>query len=224
MDESSIKEKLRVSINHMNKRKLKLGIKIFSIEKTVCEIFNIFSKKSKKRLNEALIELQIKKQNCDICLEKIDEFHPFLLYDVNVDNTTFYIKKIEAYCSKCYAIKDFSIFSYVLYNNKKESEFLNFSPIYEHYYKVNNLDVRMRNILENDLNNYFALSILVKNLKWKCSTPHETFEEFLEYSLNTNYKINTSVTSQKMRNKMKREDIDKRNSKIPVKKKLKSEK
>nr|SPJ13487.1 conserved Plasmodium protein, unknown function [Plasmodium sp. DRC-Itaito] len=60
----------------------------------------------------------------------------------------------------------------------------------------------MRNILENDLNNYFALSILVKNLKWKCSTPHETLEEFLEYSLNTNYKIKTSVTSQKM-NKIK---------------------
>ncbi|SOV74071.1 conserved Plasmodium protein, unknown function [Plasmodium sp. gorilla clade G3] len=224
MNESSIKEKLRVSINHMNKRKLKFGIKKFSLEKTICEIFNIFSKKCKKSLNEALIELQIRKQNCDICSEKIDEFHPFLLYDVNVDNTTFYIKKIEAYCSKCYAIKDFSIFSYVLYNNKKESEFLNFSPIYEHYYKVNNLDVRMRNILENDLNNYFALSILVKNLKWKCSTTHETFEEFLEYSLNTNYKIKTSVTSQKMRHKNKREDNDKRNSKIPVKKKLKSEK
>nr|SPJ13484.1 conserved Plasmodium protein, unknown function [Plasmodium sp. DRC-Itaito] len=89
--------------------------------------------------------------------------------------------------------------------NEHESEFLNFSPIYEHYYKVNNLDVRMRNILENDLNNYFALSILVKNLKWKCSTPHETLEEFLEYSLNTNYKIKTSVTSQKMSNKNKRE-------------------
>nr|SPJ13489.1 conserved Plasmodium protein, unknown function [Plasmodium sp. DRC-Itaito] len=102
--------------------------------------------------------------------------------------------------------------------NEHESEFLNFSPIYEHYYKVNNLDVRMRNILENDLNNYFALSILVKNLKWKCSTPHETLEEFLEYSLNTNYKIKTSVTSQKMSNKNKREDNDKRNSKIPVKK------
>nr|SPJ13497.1 pre-mRNA-processing-splicing factor 8,putative [Plasmodium sp. DRC-Itaito] len=59
--------------------------------------------------------------------------------------------------------------------NEHESEFLNFSPIYEHYYKVNNLD----------------------KLKWKCSTPHETLEEFLEYSLNTNYKIKTSVTSQK---------------------------
>ncbi|CRG98127.1 conserved Plasmodium protein, unknown function [Plasmodium gallinaceum] len=204
MNEENIKEKLRTSINHLNNRRLKFDIKNFPIEKTVYEIFNIFSKNLKSKLKEVLLELKKRKKNCDICSKNIDTFNPTLLYDVDVNNATFSFIRIEVCCIKCYTIKNFSIFSNKLYKNLDSSSFLNFSSIYEHYYNVNNLEIEQKNILENDINNYFIISILAKNLRWKCSTPHKTFEEFLEYSLN-NYKSNQNTGNTKILKKKKKE-------------------
>ncbi|CRG98543.1 conserved Plasmodium protein, unknown function [Plasmodium relictum] len=206
MNEENIKEKLKISINHLNKRKLKFDIKNFPIEKTVYEIFNIFSKNLKNKLKETLLELKKRKRNCDICSQNLDTCYPSLLYDIDINNTTFYFIKIEIYCIKCYNIKNFSIFSNKLYKSINSSSFLNFSHIYEHYYNVNNLEIEQKYILENDINNYFIISILAKNLRWKCSTSHKTFEEFLEYSLN-DYKQKQNTNNTRMLKKKKRETL-----------------
>ncbi|CAA9986464.1 conserved Plasmodium protein, unknown function [Plasmodium knowlesi strain H] len=183
MNERIIKEKLSASINHLNKRRLKFDLKIFPIKKTVYEIFNIFSKELKKKFSQTLRELKKRKKKCDVCSAPIDVFTPFLAYEIDVNNTTFLFSRIEAYCSKCLEIKNFTQFSRELYQNVDAGELLNFAPMYEHYYQVNNLEIHQKNILQNDINNYFCVSVLAKNLRWTCSTPHSTFDEFLEYSL-----------------------------------------
>ncbi|GAW79235.1 hypothetical protein, conserved [Plasmodium gonderi] len=183
MNERIIKEKLKVSLNHMNKRRLRFDLKVFPIKKTIYEIFNIFSKGLKNKLKQTLIELKNRKTKCDICSEMIDTFTPFLSYDIDVNNTTFSFRKIEVCCSKCCEIKNFTQFSHELHKNINSDEFLNFSPIYQHYYNVNNLEMHQKKILENDINNYFSMCVLAKNLRWKCSTPHNTLDEFLEFSL-----------------------------------------
>ncbi|ANQ06085.1 Uncharacterized protein PCOAH_00005940 [Plasmodium coatneyi] len=183
MNERIIKEKLKASVNHLNKRKLKFDLKIFPIKKTVYQIFNIFSKELKRKLRQTLIELKKRKKKCDVCSAPIDVFTPFLAYEIDVNNTTFLFRRIEAYCSKCLEIKNFTQFSRELYQNVDAEELLNFAPMYEHYYQVNNLEMHQKNILQNDINNYFCVSVLAKNLRWTCSTPHSTFDEFLEFSL-----------------------------------------
>ncbi|SCA48351.1 conserved Plasmodium protein, unknown function [Plasmodium ovale] len=183
MNEQIIKEKLRVSINHLSNRKLTFEIKTFPIRRTIYDIFSIYSKKLKRKLREALEELKTRKNNCDGCSKKIDTFNPSLSYDLDINETTFSIRKIEVYCSKCYMIKNFTLFSHELYQNIDASEFFNFSPIYEHYYSVNNLKAHQKNIFENDINHFFAASLLAKNLRWKYTTPHETFDKFLDESL-----------------------------------------
>ncbi|SBT70344.1 conserved Plasmodium protein, unknown function [Plasmodium malariae] len=191
MNEKNIKEKLNVSINHLNKRKLKFEIKIFPIEKTVYEIFNIFSKRMKKKLKLTLIKLKRKKKKCDKCSEQIDTFNPFLTYDIDV------------YCSKCYTIKNFSAFSNELYKNVNSDDFLNFSPLYQHYYNVNNLEIQNKNILENDINTHFTISVLAKNLRWSCCTPHNTYDEFLEFTLNSQESKERSIMNEDIPRKRK---------------------
>ncbi|SBT31062.1 hypothetical protein POVWA2_005310 [Plasmodium ovale wallikeri] len=206
MNEQTIKEKLRVSINHLSNRKLTFEIKTFPIRRTIYEIFSIYSKKLKKKLGEALEELKTRKNNCDGCSKKIDTFNPSLSYDLDINETTFSIRKIEVYCSKCHMIKNFTLFSHELYQNIDASEFFNFSPIYEHYYSVNNLKAHQKNIFENDINHFFAASLLAKNLRWKYTTPHETFEKFLDESL----MMSTHDTEEKIVNKEKEDSSKKR--------------
>ncbi|CAG9483200.1 conserved Plasmodium protein, unknown function [Plasmodium vivax] len=183
MNERIIKEKLKASVNHLNKRRLKFDVKIFPLKKTVYELFNIFSKELKRKLSQTLVELKKRKKRCDICSARVDVFTPFLAYEIDVNNTTFWIRRIEVYCPKCLEIKNFSQFSRELYQNVGAGELLNFAPMYEHYYQVNELDMHQKNILQNDINNYFCVSVLAKNLRWTCSTPHSTLDEFLAFSL-----------------------------------------
>ncbi|CAD2089863.1 conserved Plasmodium protein, unknown function [Plasmodium vinckei brucechwatti] len=189
MNEKIIKDKLRVSINHLNNRKLTFNLKTFPINKTICEIFNIYTKVFKEKLKTAINELKIRKTNCDICSEAIDQARLSLLYNVDITTTTFLFEKIEVCCSKCYMIRNFSLFSNELYENEDPSAFLNFSTIYEHYYNVNNLNREHKNILINDINIFFSLSVLAKNIRWKYSTSHDTLDEFLDSSMEGSNKL-----------------------------------
>lgn len=219
--ETTLQKRLKICIDHLNRRRLKFDAFNFPLEKTVYKLFNIRSKKWKRKFEEKLKLLKQKKILCDICNNKIDEFYPSLLYEIDVVKWTIRFNKIEACCSKCHMIKTFVLFQNEMYKNMqiesvesleylgKMSDFknmrdvrnvrnvaglINFSPIYEHYYKVNGLENENELLMQNDINIYFSCAILLKNIKWLYITPHKTVDDFLTYSLKEKGKKNKTKT------------------------------
>lgn len=191
--ESSLQKNLKDCVNHLNMRKLKFDIANFPLKKTIYKVFNVHSKKLKRKFKETIELLGKKKKNCDICNKQIEEFHASLLYEIDVLKWAIRFIKIEACCSKCYNIKTFPLFQNEIYKNMQVEGLINFSPIYDHYYTVNNLKKENELLLQNDINVYFTCAVLMKNVKWIYVAVHKTLDDFLAYSLNEEGRKETRV-------------------------------
>lgn len=183
MNESNLKDNFKIAYEHLKNRRLCFDIFNLPLKKTVFKVFNITSKSLKRKFEEILKTIEKRRKNCPLCLHPIDTCNPFILYTLDVTSMICNIIKIEVCCSKCYMIKNFTLFSKEFYQNVNSKDFIFLGLLYEHYYQVNKLSFDVKWILQNDINNYLSCSLLLKNLPWNLATPHPTFDAFLKHSL-----------------------------------------